>query len=503
MGPMARVTTDADRVAMKCRSVWSVLICGMSCAGLAQRILAQTLPAVPGSLDFGSINQFSTPSATGNAAAAKGLQLFYGGDVGIGESDNVTLASTQQVSQTIATADVDFALQEQTRRLQAAARGDFSFYDYLQGAYGSQLLGRFDGQATFGIVPDRFNWVVREDFGQAGVDPYTPLTPNNIENVNYVSTGPDLDFRFGGLSFLDLSARYARSSYQTSPFSSNRLLGDAQLGLNLSAGSTVSLNGASERVLFDDTVDNIDFTRSSGFVDYEIQGARTHLTADLGATVISEKDNESQTGPLARFQLARVISATSKLTLTAGRELTDAASSFSVQSSGASGIVGFTPPPQTSLNYTSTYASLEWQYQRNRTLLAASARWERDDYRNDPTLNVSRPGAELRLVRRFTRVFTGQLIARAYKSDYSNAVVSGVNATSSYTQAVVGADVSWRAGHSLIVDFRYTHNAWIAAGPAAYNENRVFITVGYWPRLPAELEAVEENENAAESRESL
>ena len=39
--------------------------------------------------------------------------LVYGADVGIGESDNVTLVQTDKVSQTIAIADLDFDLKDQ------------------------------------------------------------------------------------------------------------------------------------------------------------------------------------------------------------------------------------------------------------------------------------------------------------------------------------------------------------------------------------------------------
>ena len=104
-------------------------------------------------------------SATGTAAPA----FAFGVDAGIGESDNVTLVSTDKVSQTMATADVDFAANERSRLLDANAKGDFTYLDYLQNAYAAQWLGRFDGVADVAIVPQRFTWVVRDDFGQSAL----------------------------------------------------------------------------------------------------------------------------------------------------------------------------------------------------------------------------------------------------------------------------------------------------------------------------------------------
>ena len=168
--------------------------------------------------------------------------------------------------------------------------------------------------------------MLQEDFGQAQVDPFAPVTPTNRENINYVSTGPDLDLRLGSLGFVDVTARYARTQYQTSPFDSNRLTGSIARGPAI-IGSIprISLDGSAERVLFDNTVENTDFDRSSVYGRYELEGCAHRAAANLGATKV-DQGNESTTGPLAKLQLSRKLSAAAKLTFTAGRDLTDAAS---------------------------------------------------------------------------------------------------------------------------------------------------------------------------------
>ena len=148
-----------------------------------------------------------------------------GADVGLGETDNVTLVPSNKTNQTIATADIDFAVLEQSRLFNVNAKGDFSDYDYLQHAYPNEFIGRLDGLAKVALVPDRLTWVLQEDFGQSQLDPYTPQTPSNHQNVNYVSTGPDLDLRLGGTGFVDVSLRYADAYYQYSPFDGNRVFG--------------------------------------------------------------------------------------------------------------------------------------------------------------------------------------------------------------------------------------------------------------------------------------
>ena len=240
------------------------------------------------SLKHGASLPLALAASLAVSQAATAETLTYGADAGIAETDNVNLAPTREVSQTIAVVDLDFDVKQLTRRFDLDAKGNFSYLDYLQNAYGGQLVGRFDGTAKIALIPERLTWVVQDDFGQAALDPFTPQTPNNLENVNYLSTGPDVALRFGGTTFLNLSARVARAQYETSPFNSNRVLGDAAWGFQLSPASTLSLNADTERVLFENTVFNTDFDRSNAFMRYEIQGARTTFSADLGGTRIEQ-----------------------------------------------------------------------------------------------------------------------------------------------------------------------------------------------------------------------
>jgi hypothetical protein len=413
--------------------------------------------------------------------AAGAETLTYGVDVGIGETDNVTLVPTDKVSQTIAVTDLDFAVKQQTRLLDLAATGNFSYLDYLQNAYGTQLIGRFDGTAHVSLIPERLTWVVQDDFGQSALDPFTPTTPANLENVNYLSTGPDLALRLGGTGFVNFSARAARAQYETSPFNSNRLLGNLAAGLQLTANSSVSLNGDTERVMFTNTVVNTDFDRTNAFVRYQVQGARTDLSADLGATTISQ-GGASTSGGLGRVQLSRKVSTAATLTLSAGRVLTDASTSFSNLQSGATGVVGTAPAAQTSNSYTSNYATAEWQYKHNRTTIAVSGRWEKDVYGGEPALDYTRGGVELRVERILTHALSAQLVGHFYKTNYENVVVTGANGSSDYNDGSIGAALAWRHGRGLEVRLRCEHSSRVATGfENGYSENRAYLTVGYRP----------------------
>ncbi len=301
----------------------------------------------------------------------------------------------------------------------------------------------------------------------------------------------------GSPGVVDLSARYARTEYAVSPFDSNRLSGTAAVGMQLSPRSSVSLNGSTERVLFDNTVENTDFNRSSGYGHYELHGARTDLTANLGVTQV-EQGGHSISGALAKFELSRKLSSTSKLTFAAGRDLTDGSTSFDGQSGGIGGVstipsgtgavpggtiggigtlpggtgnVGTVPSMQTSDNYTVTYASVDWSYQHNRTSLGLNGRWEKDSYAGEPLLNLERSTADFTVGRQLTRALTAQLLGSVYRTNYAYTDFAE-------TDGSIGATLTFREGRGLEIRLRCDHASRIASGTASgtgYAENRAFL----------------------------
>jgi hypothetical protein len=324
-------------------------------------------------------------------------------------------------------------------------------------------------------------WVLTDSFGQAQIDPFTAGVPTNLENINYLSTGPDAAFRLGPTFFLDLSARYAKTSYQTEPFDSNSVLGSIALGRALSAQSSISINGSFDRMMFDDTTVNTDFNRSSLYAHYEVQGARTNLMANLGATR-ADQGSESFTGPNAKLQLSRKLSSTSTFTLTIGRDITDGSTSFANLQSGAIGGITTAPGVLSQSNYIVTYGSVGWEYVRNRTTIGASGTWEKDAYDGLPLLDVTRGSAEIRIERRLTAALTGEFHGRLYRTEYENADFSE-------TDGLVGGALVYRYGRGLEIKLRYDHTSRTASGvgviqgvSSGYNENRAFLTVGYRPR---------------------
>lgn len=412
-------------------------------------------------------------------------QTRFGVAVGLGQTDNVNLSPTSPKSQTLAAANLDFALLRSGSRLDVSALGNFTNIDYLQGAYSNQVLGRFDGLATAKLWSDRLKWIVRDDYGDAQVDPFAPATPVNLQRENIFTTGPDLTLRPTDASFVELEALYGRTSYQTSPFDSSTGSASIAVGRTLSALSSVSLVGQAEALRFDNTVVNTDYNRRELYGRYLVQGARSQIDAQLGLTQ-ADDTGSWKTTPLVRLSLTRKASPFSTFTLSGGREYTDAAGSFSQLTVGAAGGIPLGAVAQTTANYLRDYAGAGWSFTRLRTSFGLSASWDRDSYDRDEIFNKTETALEGMVGRHITQTISADVTAGISREQYVNQGFTDKYGT-------VGGGLAWRPGRWVEVYARYDHafrrtsGVVTATTPAAgYDENRVFVMVGYRPHTAAD-----------------
>ena len=395
--------------------------------------------------------------------------------LGLGETDNVGLTATQPRSQTIALTEVDFGVKHTGAATSLDLAGDLGYLDYLQNAYSGLLLGRFDGLATLSLWSDRIKWIAQDDFGQTPLSAFTPATPNNLENLNVATTGPDLELRPAVDTYVRFGARYSLSHYQESRYDGHRETESAAVGQRLSAGSGISLNTDVQQVRFNDTLLNTNFTRQRLYGGYYAQGARTELALYAGIGRVEEADRWSSIA-IGQIELTRRLWTRATLKLTAGREYTDLADSFRDLRAGALGGIFIAPLAALSPeNYLSNYASAGLSLQGSRTRISLTGRWERDTYGQQPSVavnDVSYGSLQLKADRRLSRTLTAELQGSAANYRYANAAFGN----RSYE---LGAALIARPAEHLEIRIRYTRDR--ASGGFRYVDNTGLVTIAWRP----------------------
>src|SRR6202047_3565319 len=133
---------------------------------------------------------------------------YLAADTGLIYTDNVT--RTQNGSgDTLALLGLVGDISGQRPRFDYRLASDIALVKYLRSTYQTQPFGYLDGSGDLWIVPGGFSWTGREKYTPPGINPFAPVTPDNLESINYPSTGPRLTLRPTLRNTLTLNGTYS------------------------------------------------------------------------------------------------------------------------------------------------------------------------------------------------------------------------------------------------------------------------------------------------------
>jgi hypothetical protein len=407
------------------------------------------------------------------APGTKGAQPGYEVTVGIGESDNIALQPHGGPSETIGMQGVDFTWHDRRPRLDADIDGAVSYLEYLHHTFGNQVIGNVIGDVRATLVPELLFWDVADNFGQGRVNSLSALTPENRENINYFSTGPELALPLGSTTLLDISAHYAKVNYQVSPLSGNRESGAIALLHKLSSRASISLNVRDERVNYASDATYPDYDHQEAFVRFDAQGQRTTLGVDLGFSKIRDPAFPAS-GVLARMQLSRKVSPFSTVALSFAHQFSDATDVFRIgQTFGGATLSNTQSVQPTGTPFKSDIATLAWNFQRSRTGFGLSLEHYKDAYQQPSTLDDNRTQAEASMSRALTPTLQVVLSEQYYYQQLKD--IDG-----STTELTTDIHLTWRAGRRLSVTLDFIHSSRHSdIATSAYKENRAWLMLGY------------------------
>ena len=309
-------------------------------------------------------------------------------NAGAGQSDNIRRAASDEQSETIGSLGVKFSLDHRSSRLDADVVANLAYHDYLENTYDGELLGNFAGSSTFGIVDERLDWVLTDNFGQVLTDPFAPPTPETRENLNFLSTGPELQLPIGSQTVVNAGARYMLADFQDSPFDLNGVSASLGVARLISASSSVGFNAKAEQFDYDVQALNADYDQTEAFASFAAQGVRTNLDVDLGYSSIDrDAAEQKEDGLLARIDASRRVGTRSVLDLRLGQEFANSATSFASRQSGASIGLETIPGRQTAQPSRDRYVTLGWSTSGTRTRFGVSGDWREQAYSSQSGLD--------------------------------------------------------------------------------------------------------------------
>lgn len=306
-------------------------------------------------------------------------------------------------------------------RVVADVEGRVDGVTYLQDTFGDEVLGRLDGQVTWWAVPERFAWVLEDVYGQVTTDPFSPPSPENRQDTNYLSTGPDWYIPFGERMRAYLGGRYGLAQYEYTHDDSDRLLGVAGIDRALSPSSRIGVQGRTETVDYDAEA-LADFDRHATYLTYEfardttLSAETSGLTLHAGYTWL-EGGTGDRSAPLFELEYSRPLTSSIQFGLELAIGFSDAALDFA--GGGPPGSDAGTDPgviPQAGV-YEERSARAVLDFRRPRTNLSFTVGLADQKYETT-TLDRERYDASLSAERRMTSRLTGLAEIRWVRDEY-------------------------------------------------------------------------------------
>jgi hypothetical protein len=242
---------------------------------------------------------------------------------GIEYTDNVSRAQVDEESETVGIAGLLFGVTTDRPRLDADVAANLQYRKYLDDTFESEVVGGVDALVAYAFIPERFVWVVEDSFTQIASNIAAVDTPDNRENVNFLSTGPDLTIGLTSRTSLQLSGRVSDTYYEERDTDTQGLSGSLALIRQMSDASSVSLNGSVAEVDFDEEVFS-DYRIDSAFLRWSTLTERTTLVLDGGYNRVDQDDpfdlieDDTSDGLLARIEFSRAVASRSRVGVIAG-----------------------------------------------------------------------------------------------------------------------------------------------------------------------------------------
>jgi hypothetical protein len=483
----------------------------MSCAWLLSRwrglsaLFVLALAAQPAAAQVGAL----TPQALffQQASNARGGQ-YLAADAGLMYNDNALYGAGGGGS-LLALLGLSGYLSHVGSRLDYHLDSDIAATKYFSGNYSVEPTGYLDGEGIFKIVPGDFAWIARETYTQVIIDPLAPVTPSNLENLNFLTTGPRFTLRPTLRTSVILDGVYSivTSGSQTQQIAgttatqyvnldSHRYGGDLKIERAFSSSASLYLKGTWRKVQFSNTTVNNDFTLGEGSLGYHLENGRTVLDVSGGYSklrvydvltyeqsvigVVESRQTQNTSEGTWAFDLSRLITPNQRVALSGSQQLADAATFFQVGFDAAVPTVA--PPIFASGNpfIVRSYGA-DWRVQEPRTTFDFAVRYVSYDYpfgasnsgsnglptTTLPTNNSDNKVASLLVARQLTPTINWDL--GGYYEHQDTVGAAPLNIYGAIT------NVRWRVGERLALRFLYAHNT----QSGGYSDNQFGAIVSY------------------------
>lgn len=410
---------------------------------------------------------------------------------GVGFSDNILRTELDHVETFTGLLGVRFDLDQSSARIDANIRSNAYFLSYQNETLSSAILDdevivTLIAEVEISLIEERLNWYIADNFGQQKISVFQPVTPDNRENVNYFTTGPNIRVPLGVRNSFGADFRYTNITYEIRTDDNVRGSARVWLGRDLREARRVSINAFFESVEFDDPLFAQDFDRLEAFFRWDGGAGRSAsglapavgrnvFGFDVGYTELRVASFDDASGYVMRADWTRTMTVRSDLKMRAGSQYSDQGNIFGYYQNVSRGIGDTEDIDGDGRPFRNNFFDLTFNTTRPRSWIRWQLGWSQEDYELGFDRDRDIMWARLAFERDLSNKMFVYLGSKFDRRDYKYAFRKDDD---------LSFDVSlgYRLGPSITVAFQYAYYQRNSTEVAAdYKEHRVNLTFTYTP----------------------
>lgn len=253
------------------------------------------------------------------------LEFEPGIGVGLEYTDNATLSADNPVDDLIAIGYLGGSLVQTDGPLRADISAGLDFHRYTQDTFDDNKYFNLNASADWEMVQDRFDWLVRDFYGQRLINTVDPNTPDNIQDSNIFVFAADMFLPVTGRQTITVLPEYRNFYYEFQSTDNQQLSLTGNWDYKLSPLTTVGATGYIRAVEYDEATIN-DVTFSSVFFTLKSQRVNSDFSTNLGFTDVDRENGQTTEEFAGNLDWVFKFSELSKLRTYMSTDLTDTSS---------------------------------------------------------------------------------------------------------------------------------------------------------------------------------
>ena len=236
-------------------------------------------------------------TAVAICASPAAVALEFKSDVGTGVTytDNARLTSTNEEDDWIVRGVLGASLKQTGGPLEATLSTSLSYSDYVNNSYSEQTYFNLGAVADWEQIVNRLNWQLSDFFTQGSVNSIDPDTPDNTQDINIFSFGPNINFPVNGRHNFTINPVFQDYYYEISDTDNQQYGMTAGWAYQMYTTFNVGLDVGYTQVDYEDDL-NSDYVSTSYHAVASGTRPKSTYTLNFGVTNIDRDKSSDQNG---------------------------------------------------------------------------------------------------------------------------------------------------------------------------------------------------------------